>query len=99
MRFESGRPPDALHGILADVQFPSQFPYRPVRGSILRFTSRGIQNPSLQFGGNDGRLLSRVPCLGETIDTFFQEALLPAGDGRRGGLQTILNVAIRSAIG
>ena len=44
MRLQVNFFPDPMRSVLADTQFAGQFAATPVRGTVLRFSARGLEN-------------------------------------------------------
>ncbi len=81
MRLQTSLFPDAMHTILADTQFGSQFAATPVRGTALRTSASGRENPRPQLR-NEYR--SRLPGMVgvQPVDGGSEKPLLPATDRR-----------------
>ena len=58
MRFEPGFFPDPMDSIFADAQSRRQLAATPVGGTIAGFLASGGQNPSPQYGSQNGGLLA-----------------------------------------
>lgn len=98
VRLQASLLPDAMHGILADVQSRSQLTATPVRRSIRgRLAGRG-QNPRPQPGSEYGRLLTGVSRV-QSIQPVRHKALLPAADRRSCRSQPLLDRTVGGALG
>jgi len=97
MRLQTGFFPDAVHSILADTQFSSQFAAAPVCGTVLRPPAGGRENPRPQLRGEHRSRLTGMAGI-QTVDAGSEEALLPSADGRSGGSQLPLNAVVRSPL-
>jgi hypothetical protein len=67
-----------------------------VRGSVAGFSPRGVQNAGAQSGSQYTRLLAGMIGV-QPIEPVVPEALLPANDGGRRGLELSLDRAERHA--
>ena len=63
------------------------------------FPAARLQHLGLQGGRNHRGLLAGMPDLQETCHPLLLKSLPPAGDGRRGSIQSLLNGPIRQAVG
>ena len=80
MRLQTSFFPDTVYCILTDAQFSSQFAPAPVRGTVLRLSAGGRENPRPQLRGKHRRRLTGVTGI-QPVDPGNKEALLPAADG------------------
>ena len=90
VRLQAGFLPNPMYGVFADTQGGGQFAATPVRGPVAGFFSRGGQDAGTQSGSpNLGFLAGMIRV--QSFQSVLPEALLPANDGRRSGLQLPLD--------
>ena len=92
VRFQAGFLPNPMHGVFADAQRGSQLAATPVRGSVAGFSPRGGQNAGAQSGSQYTGLLAGMIGV-QSIEPVAPEALLPANDGGRRGVELSLDRA------
>ena len=90
VRFQTGLLPNPMYGVFADAQRGSQLAATPVRGSIAGFSPRGGQDEGAQSGGQYAGLLAGMIGV-ESLKSVAPEALLPANDRGRRGLELSLD--------
>lgn len=84
--------PNAMHGVFANAQHGGQFAATPVGGSVTGFSSCGGQDAGPQSGSQHTGLLAGMIGV-QSFESVLPEALLPANDGGRRGLELSLNCA------
>ena len=82
--------PNAMHGVFADAQHGGQFAATPVRGPVAGFSPRGRQDAGAQSGSQHTGLLAGMIGV-QSLESVLPEALLPANDGGRRGLELSLD--------
>ena len=98
MRLEAGFAPDAMHQILADAELAGELAAGPMRGAVSGLAAGGRKDAGAQLGGElGGRLPGTVRF--ESVEAAGEEALLPAGNGRRRGIELRLDGVVGGAVG
>ena len=90
VRLESGLLPNPMHSVLADAQPGGQFAATPVRGPVAGFFPRGGQDAGAQSGSQHTGLLAGMIGV-QSLESVLPEALFPAHDGGRRGLELSLD--------
>jgi hypothetical protein len=90
VRLQAGFLPNTMHGVFADAQRGGQFAATPVRGPVARFSPRGRQDAGVQSRSQYTGLLAGMIGV-QSFESVLPEALLPANDGGRRGLELLLD--------
>ena len=90
MRLQTRFLPNAMHGVFADAQRGGQLAATPVGGSVAGLSPRGGQNAGAQSRSQHSGLLAGMIGV-QSLESVLPEALLPANDRRRRGLQPLLD--------
>ena len=98
VRLQAGFLPNPMHGIFADAQHGSQFAATPVRGPVAGFFPRSGQDAGAHSGSQHTGLLAGMIGV-QSLKPILPEALLPAHDGGRRGLELSLDRIERRAFG
>ena len=90
VRFQAGFLPNPMHGVFADAQRGSQLAATPVCRPVAGFSPRGGQDAGAQSGSQYIGLLPGMIGV-QSLEAATPEALLPAHDGGRRGLELSLD--------
>ncbi len=90
--------PNPMHGVFADAQHGGQLAATPVRGPVVRFSPRGRQDTGAQSRSQHPGFLAGMIGV-QSLESVLPEALLPANDGGRRGLELSLDCVERRAFG
>ena len=90
VRFQTGLLPNSMYGVFADAQRGSQLAATPVRGPVAGFSPRVGQNAGAQSGSQYTGFLAGMMGV-QSIESVTTEALLPANDRGRRGLELSLD--------
>jgi len=97
-RLQSRFLPNAMHGVFADAQRGGQFATTPVRRPVVGFSASGGQDAGTQCGSQHPGFLAGMIGV-QSLESVLPEALLPANDGGRRGLELSLDRVERCAFG
>jgi hypothetical protein len=78
MRLQTGFFPNAMHSILADAQFGSQFAAAPVCSTVLRLPAGGRENPRPQLRGKHRSRLAGMTGI-QAVDAGSDESAASIG--------------------
>ena len=90
VRFQARLLPNAMHSVFADAERRGQLAATPVRRPVARFSPRGRQDAGAQSRSQNAGLLAGMIGV-QSLQSVSPEALLPAHDGGRRGLELSLN--------
>ena len=90
VRLQARFSPNPMHGVFADTQGGGQFAATPVRGPVAGFFPRGGQDAGAQSRSQHPGFLAGMIGV-KSLESVLPEALLPAHDGGRGGLELSLD--------
>jgi hypothetical protein len=82
--------PNPMHGVFADAQRGGQFAATPVRGPVAGLSPGGGQDAGAQSRSQHPGLLAGMIGV-QSLESVLPEALFPAHDGGRGGLELSLD--------
>lgn len=82
--------PNPMHSVFTDAQRGGQFAATPVRRPVAGLSPRGGHNAGAQSGRQHTGLLTRMIGV-QSLESVLPEALLPANDGGRRGLELLLD--------
>ena len=90
VRFQARFLPNAMHCVFADAERRGQLATTPVRRPVARFSPRRRQDAGTQSRSQHTGLLAGMIGI-QSLQSVLPEALLPANDGGRRGLELSLN--------
>jgi len=98
MRFEVGLAPNAVDQILAEAEMLGQLAAGPMRGAVGGLAAGGVEDLGAQPGRQLGGRLAGAMRF-EPVEAELKETLLPARDGRSGGVELLLDRIVGAAVG